>query len=228
MASYKKSAEMRKSIVETMALLVRKNGYEKTNIRDISEYLNIPRSLIYYYFKNKDDIMHVLYYERFSMTEQLAEKVLPRGEEPLVRLMLKYLLYCRNVICDPLFAEYIATAPEYASRGKEFSKDQIALYYDDSRDAFAYFGKPTDGNEFYIYALMVESIARGLVVGSFYGMIELSDREYMTYFGERAIMPTFDLSKEEFQKILDRAFELADRAKEENFSQYTSIFDSCQ
>lgn len=216
MASYKKSAEMRKSIVETMALLVRKNGYEKTNIRDISEYLNIPRSLIYYYFKNKDDIMHVLYYERFSMTEQLAEKVLPRGEEPLVRLMQKYLLYCRNVICDPLFAEYIATAPEYASRGKEFSKDQIALYYDDSRDAFAYFGKPTDGNEFYIYALMVESIARGLVVGSFYGMIELSDREYMTYFGERAIMPTFDLSKEEFQKILDRAFELADRAKEEN------------
>lgn len=216
MASYKKSAEMRKSIVETMALLVRKNGYEKTNIRDISEYLNIPRSLIYYYFKNKDDIMHVLYYERFSMTEQLAEKVLPRGEEPLVRLMLKYLLYCRNVICDPLFAEYIATAPEYASRGKEFSKDQIALYFDDSRDAFAYFGKPTDGNEFYIYALMVESIARGLVVGSFYGMIELSDREYMTYFGERAIMPTFDLSKEEFQKILDRAFELADRAKEEN------------
>jgi len=216
MASYKKSAEMRKSIVETMALLVRKNGYEKTNIRDISEYLNIPRSLIYCYFKNKDDIMHVLYYERFSMTEQLAEKVQPRGEEPLVRLMLKYLLYCRNVICDPLFAEYIATAPEYASRGKEFSKDQIALYYDDSRDAFAYFGKPTDGNEFYIYALMVESIARGLVVGSFYGMIELSDREYMTYFGERAIMPTFDLSKEEFQKILDRAFELADRAKEEN------------
>ena len=126
MAVYKKSAEMRKSIVETMALLVRKNGYEKTNIRDISEYLNIPRSLIYYYFKNKDDIMHVLYYERFSMTEQLAEEVLPRGEEPLVRLMLKYLLYRRNVICDPLFAEYIATAPEYASRGKEFSKDQIS------------------------------------------------------------------------------------------------------
>ena len=216
MAVYKKSAEMRKSIVETMALLVRKNGYEKTNIRDISEYLNIPRSLIYYYFKNKDDIMHVLYYERFSMTEQFAEKVLPRGEEPLVRLMLKYLLYRRNVICDPLFAEYIATAPEYASRGKEFSKDQIALYYGDSRDAFAYFGKPTDGNEFYIHALMVESIARGLVVGSFYGMIELSDREYMTYFGERAIMPTFDLSKEEFQKILDRAVELADRAKEDN------------
>ena len=90
------------------------------------------------------------------------------------------------------------------------------MYYGDSRDAFAYFGKPTDGNEFYVHALMVESIARGLVVGSFYGMIELSDREYMTYFGERAIMPTFDLSKEEFQKILDRAFELADRAKEEN------------
>ena len=213
MAVYKKSAEMRKSIVETMALLVRKNGYEKTNIRDISEYLNIPRSLIYYYFKNKDDIMHVLYYERFSMTEQLAEKVLPRGEEPLVRLMLKYLLYRRNIISDPLFAEYIATAPEYASRGKDYSKDQIVLYYGDSKDAFEHFGKPTDGNEFYIHALMVESIARGLIVGSFYGMIELSDREYMTYFGERAIMPTFDLTKEQFAAIVDRSFELAEGAK---------------
>jgi len=216
MASYKKSAEMRKSIIETMEILVRRNGYGKTNIRDISEYLNIPRSLIYYYFKNKDDIMHVLYYERFSMTEQLAEKVLPRGEEPLVRLMLKYLLYRRNVICDPLFTEYIATAPEYASRGKDYSKDQIVLYYGDSRDAFAYFGKPIDGNEFYIHALMVESIARGLIVGSFYGMIELSDWEYMTYFGERAIVPTFDLAKEQFKAILDRSFELAERARKEN------------
>ena len=117
--------------------------------------------------------MHVLYYERFSMTEQLAEEVLPRGEEPLVRLMLKYLLYRRNVICDPLFAEYIATAPEYASRGKEFSKDQIVLYYGDSRDAFA-------------------------------------------CFGERAIVPTFDLTKEQFKAILDRSFELAERARREN------------
>ena len=93
MAGYKKSAEMRKNIVDAMAVLVQKNGYGKTSLKDISDYLGIPRSLIYYYFKNKDDIMHVLYYERFSMTEQLAEKVLPRGEEPLVRLMLKYLLY---------------------------------------------------------------------------------------------------------------------------------------
>lgn len=54
---------------------------------------------------------------------------------------------------DVNIAEYIATAPEYASRGKEFSKDQIVLYYGDSRDAFAYFGKPTDGNEFYIHIL---------------------------------------------------------------------------
>ena len=87
------------------------------------------------------------------------------------------------------------------------------MYYGDSRDAFAYFGKPTDGNEFYIHALMVESIARGLVVGSFYGMIELSDREYMTYFGERAIMPTFDLTKEQLAAIVDRSFELAEGAK---------------
>ena len=87
------------------------------------------------------------------------------------------------------------------------------MYYGDSRDAFEYFGKPTDGNEFYIHALMVESIARGLVVGTFYGMIELSDREYMTYFGERAIMPTFDLTKDQLAAIVDRSFELAEGAK---------------
>ena len=48
---------------------------------------------------------------------------------------------------------------------------------------------------------------------SFYGMIEPSDREYMTYFGERAIMPTFDLTKEQLEAIVDRSFELAEGAK---------------
>lgn len=213
MANYKKSAETRRSIVQALENLVRKNGYTKISIKDISDYLEIPRSLIYYYFKNKDDIMHVLYYEQFNKTEELAKTVLPRGEEPLVRLMLKYLLYRQMIVCDPLFNEYVATAPEYVARGETATKNQIMLYYSDSRDAFVYYGKPTDGNEFYLHILMVESIARGLIVGTFRGLLNLTDRELLTLFGERAIMPTFGLTKEQFKTILNRTFELEKQIK---------------
>lgn len=212
MAVYKKSAEMRRSILDAVEHLVRENGYSNTSMKEVSEYLNIPRSLIYYYFQNKADIMHALYDERFEQVEQMALKLLPQGEEPLVRLMLKYLLFRRTVICDPLFTEYIATAPEYARRVKDSSQEEIVHYYADSRELFEYYGKPTDGEEFRIHVFMIESIARGLIVGSYYGMLELSDYDYIRHFGERAIVPSFDLTKGEFKKILDRAFELADRA----------------
>lgn len=218
MANYKKSEEMRKSILQASEHLVRKNGYTKISIKDISDYLEIPRSLIYYYFKNKEDIMHALYYEWFNKTEELVETVLPRGKEPLVRLMLKYMLYRQMIIYDPLYNEYVVTAPEYAARGETDIKKQIMLYFGDSRDAFAYYGKPADGKEFYIHILMVESIARGLIIGTFHGLFKLTDREYLTLFGERAIMPTFGLTKEQFEQILDRAFELEKQIKDkENF-----------
>ena len=88
MATYKKSAEMRNNILQAMKHLVLEKGYGKTGIKDIAEYLGIPRSLVYYYFDHKHSIMREIYAQRFSEVSQIVSTVLPLGKEPIVRLML--------------------------------------------------------------------------------------------------------------------------------------------
>lgn len=67
--AYKKSAEMRKNILEATKHVVQENGYTKTAIKDVADYLGVPRSLVYYYFKNKESIMQVLFREAFQVVE---------------------------------------------------------------------------------------------------------------------------------------------------------------
>ena len=92
---------------------------------------------------------------------------------------------------------------------------QLAQYYDESRDAFTHYGMPTDGKDFLIHAIMVESIGRALMVSKYYGMVELSEYEIMECIGERVVMPTFNLSKEELKVVLERTFALAEQIKED-------------
>ena len=207
--AYKKSAEMRKNILEATKHVVKENGYTKTAIKDVADYLGVPRSLVYYYFKNKESIMQVLFREAFQVVEQVVSTVLPRGQEPMVRLMLKYLMYRRMILLNSLFIEFVV-ASEFATLDVSASADQIERYYSDSQDAFVYRGKPVDGKEFRIHVRMVEGVGRAMVVGEYYGTIKLDDREFMDCLGKYAIMPTFDLTKKEMEEILDRTFVLAE------------------
>lgn len=212
MSAYKKSAEMRNNIMEAMKSLVLQNGYGKTAVKDIADYLGVPRSLIYYYFKNKEDIMIALYREWFSKVDSIASNVLPQDTDPLIRMMTKLLVFRREVLVNPLFTEFIVSFPEYAAQGRDGTDVQLMEYYSDSRYAFEHYGKPTDGKEFRIHALMLESVERGLIVGAYYKTVEFTEREYMEYLGERTILPSFDLTRDQLIQILDQAFVLADQA----------------
>ena len=215
MATYKKSAEMRNNILQAMKHLVLEKGYGKTGIKDIAEYLGIPRSLVYYYFDHKHSIMQEIYAQRFSEVSQIVSTVLPLGKEPIVRLMLGYLVFSRKIVWNPLFTEFIVAEPNFPALGKAETADQIVQYYDDSRDAFIYYGKPTDGKDFLIHAIMLESIGRALISSKYYGVLELSEYEVMECVGERVVMPTFNLSKEKLKAALERTFVLAEQIKEE-------------
>lgn len=215
MAVYKKSLEMKHNILQAMKHLVLEKGYAKTGIKDIAEYLGIPRSLIYYYFDHKHSIMRELYAQRFSRVSQIVSTVLPRGKDPIVRMMLGYLVFSRKIVWNPLFTEFIVIEPNFSTLGKIESADQIEQYYDDSRDAFIHYGKPIGGKNFLIHAIILESIGRALISSKYYGLVELSEYEVMECIGERVIIPTFNLSKEELKIILDRTFTLADQIKDE-------------
>lgn len=69
--AYNKGIQRRKELFDQAARLFAKKGYANTSIRDISEALNIQKSSLYHYFKNKEQLL----YEMLDsyMTEALAE-----------------------------------------------------------------------------------------------------------------------------------------------------------
>ena len=91
-----------------MERLVLEVGYGKTGIKDVADALNVPRSLIYYYFENKQSIMREIYKERFSLVNSLPSQVHPQGQEPLTRMMLGYLFFFRYVLFSPLYCHRTA------------------------------------------------------------------------------------------------------------------------
>lgn len=215
MPIYKKSAEMRKNIMEATQQLVLEQGYGKTSVKDITQRLGIPRSLLYYYFKNKDDIMLELYRTFFAQNEELASKALPWGEQPLVRLMLKYILFRRRIAYNSLFTEFIITSPDYAVVGVDEAAQMANTYYSDSCEAFRHCGLPLDGEEFQIHVLMTESVSRALFRGEYYNTVHMTERKSIECFAEHTVMLTFNLDKAQMRVILDQAFAYADQIEAE-------------
>jgi len=213
MATYKKSLAMRKSIVEAMEHLVLEKGYHQTNIKEIADYLGIPRSLIYYYFKNRGDLMHDILETHYVALETKVEELLPQGEKPLVRQILKNVLFFRRIASNPLFTDYIISSPDYPSKGSDFAAEHIAKYFSESESFFLDCGMSVDSNRFRVHVLITEVVWKSLVTGEHFKTVDLTEREMMEYYLERTIMVTFGLGWEDLSPMLDEAFSLADQAQ---------------
>ena len=69
-----KDPEIRRAeIMDAAMLLFMEKGYTNTTTQDIVDKVNISRGLLYYHFKNKEDILYCLV-ERYS--EKLLRDIL--------------------------------------------------------------------------------------------------------------------------------------------------------
>lgn len=75
----KESLIKREILLQQIAELFFVRGYEKTSIRDISKKIGITNSGLYYYFKNKQDML-------FSIISDLIEKALVDMRENLNKI----------------------------------------------------------------------------------------------------------------------------------------------
>ena len=72
MARVTKSVEVRrKEIIDTSREMFIENGYDKTQMADISKKMNVAAGTIYYYFKSKTELLYAVIDE---LTEEKAEK----------------------------------------------------------------------------------------------------------------------------------------------------------
>src|ERR1700761_3069940 len=50
----------RAAVLRTAARLIRRRGYENVSLGDIADELHIAKPTVYYYFKNKDEVVRAL------------------------------------------------------------------------------------------------------------------------------------------------------------------------
>ena len=70
------------AILETASNLFIRRGYEGTTMQDIALELGISRSALYYYFKNKEEILASLTEGLTIAAQQLASQVVEQGKAP--------------------------------------------------------------------------------------------------------------------------------------------------
>lgn len=213
MSEYKRSAETRQKIIDATIKLIRKNGYASLNIKSIGDELGMPRSLIYYYYSNKEDILLALYRIRFSDVHNAVVKATKNEENPMIRLLLGYLMFSKFLLHDPLFTEFILNYPTFATLGGDALNKTIDEFYDDSREAFRYYGLPLNGDLLKEHVITIDALARALNQGIYNGSFYFTEEEMMTYLCERTIMITFNLTKQEMSDFLSHTFELAKSIK---------------
>ena len=201
---------MRRRILSATVQVVLSTGYLNLSIKEIANQLGVPRSLIYYYFSNKDDIMQELYQLRYRELDTLASQVLPDNVDSLVRVMFKYIIFRRQMVHNPLFSDYILYHQPYAAMSNAEVIETQAEYYSDTYRAFQQYGLPTDGSKYQFHVLMIESVAQALRQGEASGQLRWTEWESIEHFAEHTVMVTFDLTKDQLKPILKQAFELAD------------------
>ena len=210
MPVYKKSIETKQRIIDATIALTLEKGYANFGIKDITDRLEMPRSLVYYYYKNKDDIMQDIYISVYQRLTDTATRLTQNHNNPLVLIMVKYILNFRFIVQSEVLGDYFFSRPLYVSEGRRAIEKAMDTCYECSKEAFEYFHMDADIAQFYAFVVTSDSLMRALFEGLLNGTLTMSLRELIMYFGERAIMIPFNLSHDEFSEIVDKAFALTD------------------
>ena len=83
----------REAVLRTAARIFNEHGYHGTSLELVAEELEITRPTVYYYFKNKDEILFECVRIALEMIESAAQRVTERGgsaAEQLVAVMEQY------------------------------------------------------------------------------------------------------------------------------------------
>ena len=210
MSKYKKSADTKQKILETTVSLVLENGYANLNIKDIADRLEMPRSLIYYYYKNRDDIMTELYYSTYGKLSDLAVRLVKDRDDPILHLIAKYILHYRFVIQNAVLRDFFFSRPAYVYQGREAVRTAADICFAASRKAFQRLRPDASENDLYMFIITCDSLMHTLFEGLVNGVLTMSLRDAILYFGECCIMVNFAISREEMARIVDEAFMLTD------------------
>ena len=212
-SKYKKSAETKQKILDGTISLIVEQGYSSLNIKDIADRLEMPRSLIYYYYKNRDDIMSDIYCSTYQKLSSIADRLLQDRDDPILYLIVKYILHYRFVVQNPVLCDFFFSRPAYVYQGREVLRTAVDTCFSASSEAFRRLRPDAGENELYAFIIACDSLMHALLEGLYNGVLSMDLRGVILYFGQCTIMVNFSISREEMAHIVDTAFELTEPIK---------------
>lgn len=94
--------QLKEAILEAASLLFIKQGFPGTSMADIANAMGVTRTAIYYYFRNKQDILNELTATITEMAAKLAEATLAQQQDPLLALQKLVSQHTRLILSHPL------------------------------------------------------------------------------------------------------------------------------
>jgi AcrR family transcriptional regulator len=125
--------------------LLLSEGFEAFSLKAVAEKCGIGRSNVYYYFKNKEDLLIALYHHLIEEFLKKVEKIPIHQSDPWVKFIMVNYAYLLTVFCHDTFREgYIETtrSPEMRARYIEINNNLFLSFVDadelglDYRDIF--------------------------------------------------------------------------------------------
>lgn len=96
--------EMRRLILETAMRLFLEEGFDKVTIRRIAQKIEYSPGNIYFYFKNKEEILYTLYKEGFEELHR-RQQAIQTIDDPGQKLKKLAEIYCSFAFEQPRFYE---------------------------------------------------------------------------------------------------------------------------
>ena len=208
--AYKKSLETKQKILEATEAVILRKGYGDANISDIAEEINIPRTLVYYYYPNKELIMDELSDVIYHRTIRAADENVDPEQDPILNLLLKYILLFEHIVLNDITRDYFLSYGPYVTRGPEKVAKARKECYPHIESVFLHYNLPADETTMSLYVITSDAMIKALFTGIVNGSLDITLKEALSYFGRHVILPSFMISEENYEIMVERAFLLAD------------------
>ncbi|MEN0005825.1 MAG: TetR/AcrR family transcriptional regulator [Bacteroidota bacterium] len=196
----KKLEDIQQQVLEAAMKLYTEHGIEKTSIRNIAELIGYSPASVYFYFKNKAEIMFTLHLKGFKELKRRFD-VLRSVKNPLERLKAMGRAYLQfsveyPALYDLMFSstypmQHLEDADEAMWRQGEATFDALRQTVTDCVAAGHFAGHHTEALSFLIW-----SAVHGMVVLHQSGRSEKAQVE--------AYQDIVEMSYSEFERMLDR------------------------
>jgi AcrR family transcriptional regulator len=105
--------DKRKLIISTATKLFREQGFEKVSLRNIAEAIEYSPTMIYLYFKDKNELFYYMHAEGFRMLRKQLESATENIEDAWLRFCKLGEVYIKFGLENPEYYElmFITSAP---------------------------------------------------------------------------------------------------------------------